>query len=186
MLRSRLAFTLVALLVLIAIIAILISLLLPALVKARQRTDWIVCQNNLRRIGMALNMYTDQCGYYSGAWASLPGQAGAASIWPSRLRAFTGTQRVFYCPSRPTLFEWREESVALPPEIPAPTGLIGFGYKLGEPLLMGRNSYLKTGHRFSYGYNHAGAAYLAGALLIVAWAPVLAGRNPIQMELELR
>lgn len=58
--KSRLAFTLVELLVTIAIIGLLVGLLLPALQSAREAARRTVCKNNFKQVGIGLQGYVSQ------------------------------------------------------------------------------------------------------------------------------
>ena len=56
--NRRRGFTLVELLVVISIIALLIALLLPALAKARALAVSVICESNLRQLGVTYSEYT--------------------------------------------------------------------------------------------------------------------------------
>lgn len=76
-------FTLVELLVCIAIVALLLSMLLPAVSKAREAGRKVVCGSNLRQLSMGLNLY-------AGDHKSL--YAPAAADFITNLKRWHGTR----------------------------------------------------------------------------------------------
>ena len=151
------AFTLVELLVVIGIIALLISILLPALSKARAQANSVKCLANLKTMGTSLIMYTNQYKYYPGAYGKRA--AGNAFIcWAPRLRnMIDGNQKVFKCPATDDTYDWKNTTTGGTHPLPAAATDEGWGYVTGETLLD------RLATQFSYGYNDWGSG-ATGAL----------------------
>ena len=111
--RLARAFTLVELLVVIGIIALLISILMPALRKARESAAGVACSSNQRQLIQAFLMFAaDHGGRLPGnftdfankdtdkrAWLLNSGEPLTAAPKGGTIYRYVNTEKVYFCPS---------------------------------------------------------------------------------------
>lgn len=111
---KRSAFTLVELLVVIGIIAVLMSMLMPALTRAREEAQQVQCASQLRQVGNGMMAYaSNNRGFYPGwsgwqVWGDYGttkdgvGEDDAGPAWTELLIPYMGNNtKVYHCPSFP-------------------------------------------------------------------------------------
>jgi len=134
--KGRHGFTLIELLVVIGIIAILMAILLPSLSMARMHAKRVVSTSNMRQIGLAMALYTeDNRGFFPETSHGLTGSnAIRKRSWIFTLKPYVGdVNEIRICPADPQRQERLEHGTAsyVMNEYIAVDAVDPFGRKLG-------------------------------------------------------
>ncbi|MFA5863197.1 MAG: type II secretion system protein [Phycisphaerae bacterium] len=147
----RKGFTLIELLVVVAIIAVLISILLPALAQARERAKMVVCESNLRQIGLGFTFYADANNDWVPGIFMMDPYRGASPWYLFIIAARTG-DRAWLLPdnvSLPPRMKGTEFTCPSDPDPANPAGhnYVSYGYSyiiggnVGDPIVNRRPTY---------------------------------------------
>ena len=120
--KKHKAFTLIELLVVISIIALLLSILMPALNKAREQAKYGVCKAHLKGLGLAITLYIDDNDGYTynprnnGRWQDLGYDSGNTgrlldptdhyAYWGIAYIKYASSKDIFSCLSAKRVDDW--------------------------------------------------------------------------------
>ena len=116
--RCERGFTLIELLVVIAIVALLAAILLPVLGQAKGKAGTAACLSNLKQIGLASALYSDD------NEEALPGSAHAGASWVGVLQPYAEGTILWRCPRDPhrtRLYSYAINDFLTPPDVPGVT-----------------------------------------------------------------
>ena len=104
-------FTITELLVVVGLIAVLVSLLMPAISRARAAANAVSCLSNLRQMATAWTMYTNESkGRLPEYQWSVPGSPDVAwqAYWPGILDRFRVRDEAILCPAADTVIPFNQ------------------------------------------------------------------------------
>jgi prepilin-type N-terminal cleavage/methylation domain-containing protein/prepilin-type processing-associated H-X9-DG protein len=154
------AFTLIELLVVIGIIAILAALLLPALAASKRKAQQANCASNLRQVGLALHLYTDEFEYFPGDPAGHKGLLSGQVPWymansPSFLSYYLCTYLGYHAPDQNRTYIKVLTCPGTQQQAPNPNDFETRHFQLGNPVILN----VEDLHIFGYA---GGSGQLAG------------------------